>query len=100
MKTTEKLVLKEVVTNLRKSTETNWTRGDSEDWNIWARSMKTVISTSVRIIDSLISEENKSENEEEIVDTNITINELLSMPGEEKERMITKFSKIIEILEA
>lgn len=58
MTITERLVIKELVESLNKSTETSWTSGYLNDWIDWAKKMKAVIQTSTPILEKLSSEEN------------------------------------------
>ncbi len=69
MTTLERNLLKTVRKNLIYSSTTNWTRGDHDQWLIYARSMQNAIGSQVRILETLISEEtNPIKKDEQVID--------------------------------
>jgi hypothetical protein len=58
MTTTERLVLRELTKSLSESAEKNFTVGDVDKWYDFAQRMKSVIETTVPILDRLTGDDN------------------------------------------
>jgi hypothetical protein len=65
MNSLEKAVLQNLRKTLVDSTNTKWEVGYFDDWNKWAREMKTTILNSVSTMDALLNEPTTTEKEPE-----------------------------------
>lgn len=70
MNSTEKIIIKRVISNLRGSTNTPWNQGGLSEWAKFAKDEKAMILSSISILEGLCEadgEETKSKKEEDLL---------------------------------
>ncbi len=89
MNSTEKIVIKTIINNLRNSAKTKWTTGDINVWADYAKTMKYIIQTSANILENLTKDETSEDSSETDVTTDVTtdVKDIPDFEHEDKQKL-------------